>query len=121
MYTFYGIRVKMNNKQTNSISSRVMQRICQGPASSVWTPSDFYDLGGRDSINKTLQRMATNNKLRRIDRGLYDQPRLNPLTNKPTVPDYRMVIVAISRRDRVRVLIDGMSAANDLSLTNAVP
>lgn len=109
------------SKKTNSISSRVMQRICKGTPSSVWTPSDFYDLGGRDAINKTLQRMANNNILRRIDRGLYDQPRINPLTNKLTVPDYRMVIDAISRRDQVRVLIDGMSAANDLNLTNAVP
>jgi hypothetical protein len=107
--------------KTNSISSRVIQRISQAPASAVWTPGDFYDLGGRDPINKTLQRMATNNTLRRIDRGLYDQPRINPLTNKLTAPDYRMVIDAISRRDQIRVLIDGMTAANDLSLTTAVP
>ena len=31
------------------------------------------------------------------------------------------MIDAISRRDQVRVLIDGMTCANDLGLTNAVP
>ena len=32
-----------------------------------------------------------------------------------------MVIDAVGRRDQLRLLIDGMTAANDLGLTNAVP
>jgi Family of unknown function (DUF6088) len=40
---------------------------------------------------------------------------------RPTVPDYRAVIRAVARRDPVRVVIDGMTAANDLGLTTAVP
>ena len=35
--------------------------------------------------------------------------------------DYRAVIQAVSRRDNARVVIDGMTAANDLGLTTAVP
>ena len=31
------------------------------------------------------------------------------------------MIDAIARRDQIRVLVDGMTAANDLGLTNAVP
>ena len=60
-------------------------------------------------------------QLRRIQRGLYDKPSQNALTGKSTVPDYRAVIDAIARRDQVRWLIDGMTAANTLGLTNAVP
>ena len=37
------------------------------------------------------------------------------------VPDYRAVIRAVTRRDQARLLIDGMTAANDLGLTTAVP
>ena len=59
--------------------------------------------------------------LRRIDRGLYDRPRRNKLTGRTTVPDYRAVIQAVSRRDNARVVIDGMTAWNDLGLTTAVP
>jgi hypothetical protein len=65
--------------------------------------------------------MVASNDLRRIDRGLYDQPRMNALTGQPTAPDYRSVIDAVARRAQVRVLIDGMTAGNDLGLTNAVP
>ena len=106
---------------TPVIKSQVMQRINQAPAAKVWTPVDFLDLGSRDAVDKTLQRMVASNDLRRIDRGLYDQPRMNALTGQPTAPDYRSVIDAVGRRDQVRVLIDGMTAANDLGLTNAVP
>lgn len=106
---------------TPVIKSQVMQRISQAPAAKAWTPVDFLDLGSRDAVDKTLQRMVAGNDLRRIDRGLYDQPRVNSLTGQPAAPDYRSVIDAVGRRDQVRVLIDGMTAANDLGLTNAVP
>jgi hypothetical protein len=64
--------------------------------------------------------MVLNNQLRRIDRGLYDQPKINPLSGQESVPDYRSIIDAIGRRDQIKVLPDGMTAANDLGLTNAV-
>jgi len=62
-------------------------------------------------------RLVAAGDLRRISRGLYDRPRVNGLTGRPTVPDYR----AVTRRDQIRVHIDGMTAANELGLTTAVP
>lgn len=87
----------------------------------VWTPTDFVDLASRAAVDKTLQRLVAAGALRRIDRGLYDSPRTNRLTGQAAVPDYRAVIQAVARRDQARVLIDGMTAANDLGLTTAVP
>lgn len=97
-----------------------MARIDATPA-QVWTPSDFADLASRAAIDKTLQRLVAAGELRRIDRGLYDKPRNSNLTGKTAVPDYRAVIRAVTRRDQVRVVVDGMTAANDLGLTTAVP
>ncbi|HWU13104.1 MAG TPA: DUF6088 family protein [Caulobacter sp.] len=87
----------------------------------VWTPADFLDLGGRDAVDKALQRRAAQGRLRRIDRGLYDRPHLNSLTGQPNAPDPTSVIDAVARRDQLRLLVDGMTAANDLGFTNAVP
>lgn len=100
--------------------TRVLTRI-QSKPDEVWTPGDFADLGARAAIDKTLQRLAAAEELRRIDRGLYDRPRTNSLTGRATVPDYRAVIRAVTRRDNARAVIDGMTAANDLGLTTAVP
>ena len=105
----------------SDIGSRIASLINAAGPGIVWTPSDFAPLGSRDVIDKTLQRMVTKATLRRIDRGLYDLPAANRLTRKATTTDYRAVIDAMARRDRLRLLVDGMTAANDLGLTDAVP
>nr|WP_246799691.1 DUF6088 family protein [Bradyrhizobium sp. CCBAU 51753] len=43
------------------------------------------------------------------------------MTNKISPPDYKSVIQAVARRDGAKVLVDGITAANNLGLTNAVP
>ena len=106
--------------QETDLRSRLLARVAASP-DEVWTPGDFADLGGRAAIDKTLQRLAAAGDLRRIDRGLYDRPRKNDLTGCRTVPDYRAVIRAVTRRDQARAVIDGMTAANELGFTTAVP
>lgn len=105
----------------SDLKAGVLARIADGPARSVWTPADFLDLGGRDAVDKTLQRLVAAGDLRRIDRGLYDRPIFNSLTRELGAPDPRGVIDAVARRDQLRVLVDGMTAANDLGLSDAVP
>ncbi|MGH6638402.1 MAG: DUF6088 family protein [Polaromonas sp.] len=105
----------------SDLKSRIAALINDAGPEKVWVPTDFAQLGNRDTIDKTLQRMVQAGDLRRIDRGLYDSPRLNSLTKRPTTPDYRAVVEAIARRDQLRLLVDGMTAANDLGLTDAVP
>ena len=105
----------------SDISDRISAQIDAAGPGHVWVPADFATLGTRDAIDKTLQRMVARGGLRRIDRGLYDRPTLNSLTKRPSTPDYRAVVDALSRRDQTRILVDGMTAANDLGLTDAVP
>ena len=103
------------------LKQAVVNRISDWPPVGVWTPVDFLDLGSRAAVDKVLQRLVAAGQLRRIDRGLYDTPRLNNLTKQPAVADYRQIIDALGRRDQLRMLVDGMTAANDLGLTTAVP
>lgn len=105
---------------TQSLPEAIFVRI-KNAKGKVWTPTDFADLGGREAVDKALQRMVKSNQIRRIERGLYDRPAINKLSSKQTVPDYRAVIDAVTRRDHVRWIVDGMTAANTLGLTNAVP
>lgn len=105
----------------SALKSEISALIEASAPGQVWVPTDFAQLGSRDAIDKTLQRMVQSGALRRIDRGLYDKPTVNSLTKRPTTPDYRAVTEAIARRDHLRLLVDGMTAANDLGLTHAVP
>ena len=121
MYTFFGQAEAMRSvrKVTTNIGQTPSPH--RGPAldlraqildrmnsTGVWTPNDFLDMGSRAAVDKVLQRLATSNTIRRIDRGLYDVPRVNRLTGKPTNPDYRAVIDAVARRDKARLLVDGI-------------
>ncbi len=105
----------------SALKTAILDRIRAAGTGKVWVPADFAALGTRDAIDKTLQRMVAAGELRRIDRGLYDLPAVSSLTGRATTPDYRQVIDAIARRDQLRLLVDGMTAANDLGLTDAIP
>ena len=102
------------------LKARILARV-NSALYAVWTPIDFLDLGARAAVDKALQRLANDGALRRIDRGLYDKPSVNALTGKLTPPLARAVVDAVARRDNARLLVDGMTAANDLGLTTAVP
>lgn len=103
------------------VQAAVQDRVAAAPPGYVWTPADFTDLGTRQAVDTALHRLIAGQKLRRIARGLYDSPLVNSLTKKPTSPNPRDVIDALSRKGNVRVLVDGITAANDLGLTDAVP
>jgi len=108
-------------EQRSQLKAMIQNRMGNSPRRTVWMPVDFLDLGSRDAVDKALQRLIAAEELRRIDRGLYDRPTINKLTRQKSPPDPRGVIDAVARRDQIRVLVDGMTAANDLGLTDAVP
>ncbi len=100
---------------------RIHRRIAETAPSGVWSRADFLDIGTPNAIEKALQRLAQRGDIRRVHRGLYDKPGTSKITGKMVFPPRSAFIDAIARRDKLRVLIDGMTAANDLGLTTAVP
>ena len=105
----------------SSIPAAIRDRISAPAQQRVWTPEDFADLGPRTAVDQALHRLVASRDLRRIARGFYDTPQDNRLTGKPTYPNPRDVIDALTRKGKVRVVVDGLTAANDLGLTDAVP
>jgi hypothetical protein len=105
----------------SSIPAAIRVRISAPAQQRVWTPEDFADLGPRAAVDQALHRLVASKSLRRIARGFYDTPQDNRLTGKPTYPNPRDVIDALARKGKVRVVVDGLTAANDLGLTDAIP
>lgn len=104
-----------------ALKEAILERIASKRPFGVWVPTDFADLGPREAVDQALHRLARAGDIRRITRGLYDRPDFNSLTNKPTNPDPRAVVDALTRRGQARMIVDGITAANDLGLTDAVP
>jgi hypothetical protein len=105
-----------------STADRVMDKVrVQGRGNGVFTPKDFLDLGSRAAIDRALSRLVASGKLRRIGRGFYDFPRQSKILKGSAPPNLDATVRAISRRDRIQVMPNGVAAANALGLTNAVP
>jgi Family of unknown function (DUF6088) len=93
----------------------------RGRGKWVFTPKDFLGLGRRAAIDQALSRLVLRGKLRRIGRGLYDFPRQSKILKGAAPASLDATVQAISRRDRIRVMPNGIAFANALGLTNAVP
>ncbi len=106
---------------TSDTLDRIHARIAQAAPGGVWSRADFLDIGTPNAVEKALQRLTLRGDIRRPYRGLYDKPGVSKLTCKMVFPPRASFIDAIARRDKLRVLVDGMTAANDLGLTTAVP
>lgn len=99
-----------------------MKRVAaHGRGKWVCTPKDFLDLGSRGAVDQALSRLVKAGQLRRAGHGLYDMPRMSTVLNRAAPVDLDAAIQALARRDGVRVMPDGLVAANQLGLTNAVP
>lgn len=121
MSTKIGPQTTSARPANHDLKRAILDRIRRDKSVQVWSPNDLLDLGTRPAVDKALQRLAAAGDLRRIDRGLYDIPRVNALTGKPNTPDYTAIIEAVARREKARFLPDGITAANQLGLTDAVP
>ena len=104
----------------SSIDASVARRMQRAAPGTVFTPALFAKTGSRGAVDKALQRLVKRGALRRLARGLYDKPRVDPLlgTLWPTVDE---VVRALSGKDRLRLLPTGAYAANLLGLTEQVP
>ena len=105
-----------------AMADRIMQRVSAHDGGEwVCTPKDFLDLGSRGAVAQALSRLVKAGQLRRVGHGLYDKPRISSVLNRPAPAELDAAIAALARRDGVRVMLDGLVAANQLGLTNAVP
>ena len=104
------------------MSDKIMKRVSAHDSGSwVCTPKDFLDLGSREAVDQALLRLVKAGRLRRVGHGLYDRPRISNVLKRPAPVDLDAAIAALARRDGVRIMPDGLVAANQLGLTNAVP
>jgi hypothetical protein len=87
---------------------------------AVFTPSNFLDLGSRQSVDLALHRLVQRKVLRRLARGLYEYPRTHPELGLLS-PDIEKIAKALAGKARIRLQPAGAYAANLLGLSEQVP
>ena len=103
-------------------AEQIIKRVSEGDgAIRLCTPTDFLDVASRQAVDQALSRLVKAGRLRRVGHGLYHLPRISGVLKRPVPADLDDAIKAIARRDGVRIMPDGLAAANQLGLSNAVP
>lgn len=107
-------------KHTESVDSRVLERVQSHAPGWVFTPADFSDLGSRTAVATALKRHKADGVIRLLGRGLYDVPRQHDLLGT-LWPPIEAVEKALERKDGLRLQPSGAYAANLLGLSEQVP
>jgi hypothetical protein len=82
---------------------------------------DFLDIGSRGSIDMALSVLVRDKVIRRVQRGLYDVPKVGPALGGILSPDIDQTARTMARRYRWTVVPEGGWAANLLGLSAQVP
>lgn len=104
----------------DSLEDKILRRIRGKPLGWVFTASQFRDLGSDVGIRKALQTICDRGRIRRLARGLYDNPKKHPQLGM-LAPSAEQIVEAICTKDHTRVQPTGAYAANLLGLSTQVP
>ena len=103
-----------------SVQDQIRNRLRRRGRGTVFSASDFADVGSRASVDQALSRMARSGLIRRLDRGVYDFPKTSTRVGLRS-PDPDRVAHAAARRMGARLQATGAVAAHALGLSDQVP
>jgi hypothetical protein len=104
----------------SSIDTKITRHIQRCARGALFVPDTFAVIGSRDLVDKALQRLVAEGKLRRLSRGLYDKPQHDDLLST-LWPSVDAVVKAIVSKNRIRTQPIGVYAENMLGLSDQVP
>ena len=103
-----------------SVEDKILRRIRGKPKGWAFTATDFSDYGSAESVRKALKNICDRDRIRRIARGLYHNPKVHPKLGV-LAPTPEEIVVAIKTKHHARTQPTGAYAANLLGLTTQVP
>jgi len=104
-----------------TMQDQIVARIDRLGPGKAFSAKDFLDIAGRSLIDLTLAKLTGSGKIRRVRRGLYDVPKVNPALGGQLSPDIDEAARAIARRQKWKIVPEGAWAANLLGLSTQVP
>lgn len=90
------------------------------PAMQPFSLKDVMEFGSRAAVDQALSRMARQNKLMRVARGIYMRTSGNPYVGA-VPPDPALVAKAVAARTGDTIQVHGVEAARRMGLSTQVP
>lgn len=103
----------------SSLSEEILRRAQCLPEGSLLSAGDLLHLGSRRAVNQALARLAKDENLLRVARGLYVAPIVSRFGRR--FPAAKMVIRSFAEATREVIVVHGARSANALGLTRQMP
>lgn len=103
-----------------ALAADILHRVRGHGRGFVFSARDFLDLGSRPAVDQALARLTRDDQIRRLDRGVYDLPRIHPKVGA-LWPSADEVAQALARQTDSHVKGSGPLAVNALGLSTQVP
>ena len=100
---------------------KMERRIISYPKGSAFVVSDFTDLMSYETAKKAIVKLEKSKKIRRVIRGVYDNPSYSSLLQEYTAPKPNEVAKALARNYNWNITVSGDVALNMLGLSTQVP
>ncbi len=105
----------------DNLRDNIVRRIERRGRGWAFSRKDFQDIAPTGPLGVILSRLVKQSMIRRLGRGLFDYPRVNPALRGELSPDTGQAAQAIARKFRWTIMPEGGLAANQLGLSQQVP
>lgn len=102
------------------IDDHIIMQFRSTARGTLFFTEDFISFGTAKAVSKVLERLANSGVVSRVARGIYADLETDPILGI-IKPGADAIAVAISRRDRARIIPTGAIALNALGLSTQVP
>lgn len=103
-----------------SIQREIEQIIDLSDRGRIIFPADLAHLGSNEAVRQGLSRLVKENKLIRLEKGIYLYPQIDAEIGI-LYPAIEEIAEAIARRDKARIIPTGIYALNRLGLSTQIP
>lgn len=103
-----------------SLDDKIVVKIRKAKRGSLYFSKDFLTFGSAKAVAKALERLAEKGEISRVARGMYARLETDPLIGE-LKPSTEAIAIAISKRDKARIMPTGALALNALGLSTQMP
>lgn len=102
------------------VAAQVLSEIKRIPKGTPFKPLRFNALGNSKNIEKILERLATAGEIKRVLRGVYVRPKVNPYIGE-ILPSTYDIVKTITASSGETIQIHGAEAVKQLGLSTQAP
>lgn len=101
-------------------TKQIQERIDLAQEGALFIHADFTDIAAAETVRRTLNRLVSEKKIRRVLNGIYEKPKYSHLLQEYVATDFHEVAKALARNYHWSISPSGSTALNLLGLSTQV-